>query len=299
MTGLMAAETGKIGITEERAPASPSRLALKRLMAKPAALVALAVLGALIVVTVGAPLLAPYDPLAMGTGPGLAPPDREHLFGTDLFGRDVFSRVIYGGRISLSVAFAAVWVSSLIGVALGLTAGYYGRGPDMAIMRGMDILLAFPGIFLALAIVALLGPGLNNAVLAVAISAIPTYTRTVRGCVLSAKENLYVDAARAIGVPGGRIVMRHLFPNVFAPVIILMTLGVAWAMLNISALSFLGLGSQPPIPEWGTMLYEGRIYLREAWWITTFPGLAIMITVMAVNRLGDGLRDALDPRLKT
>ncbi len=297
MTGLAAAKSDTV-MAGERTPASPWQLALRRLTAKPAALVALGVLAALILLAVGAPFLAPYDPLEMGTGPGLAPPDREHPFGTDLFGRDVFSRVIYGGRISLSVAFAAVWVSSLIGVALGLVAGYYGRAPDMAIMRAMDILLAFPGIFLALAIVALLGPGLNNAVLAVAIAAIPTYTRTVRGCVLSAKENLYVDAARAIGAPDGRIVLRHLLPNVFAPVIILMTLGVAWAILNICALSFLGLGSQPPIPEWGTMLYEGRVYLREAWWITTFPGLAIMVTVMAVNRLGDGLRDALDPRLK-
>jgi len=294
----MAAETDKVGAVEERVPTSPWRLALRRLTAKPAAIIALATLATLVMLAVGAPVLAPYDPLAMGTGPGLAPPDREHLFGTDLFGRDVFSRVIYGGRISLSVAFAAVCVSSLIGVGLGLTAGYYGRGVDMAIMRGMDVLMAFPGIFLALAIVALLGPGLNNTVLAVAISAIPTYTRTVRGCVLSAKENLYVGAARAIGAANGRIMLRHIFPNVFAPVIILMTLGVAWAILNISALSFLGLGSQPPTPEWGTMLYEGRVYLREAWWITTFPGLAIMVTVMAVNRLGDGLRDALDPRLK-
>ena len=295
---MMAAETGKIAAAEERAPASPSRLALKRLMAKPAALVALAVLGALII--------RRHRSAAAGAlrsaGDGHRPRPCTAGSRAPVRHRPVRPRclqpVIYGGRISLSVAFAAVLISSLIGVVLGLTAGYYGRGPDMAIMRGMDILLAFPGIFLALAIVALLGPGLNNAVLAVAIAAIPTYTRTVRGCVLSAKENLYVDAARAIGVPGRRIVMRHLFPNVFAPVIILMTLGVAWAMLNISALSFLGLGSQPPTPEWGTMLYEGRIYLREAWWITTFPGLAIMITVMAVNRLGDGLRDALDPRLK-
>ncbi len=278
--------------------ASPAALAWQRLTTKRAAMVALVVLVALVTLAAFSPLVAPYDPLAMGTGPGLNAPERTHLFGTDLFGRDVLSRVIYGGRISLAVAFAAVLFSSLIGVTLGLVAGYYGKWLDMVVMRAMDMLLAFPGIFLALAIVALLGPGLNNAVLAVGISAIPTYTRTVRGCVLSAKENLYVDAARAVGVPDGRIMLRHVLPNVFAPVIILMTLGVAWAILNICALSFLGLGSQPPTPEWGTMLFESRGFLREAWWATTFPGLAIMVTVMSVNRLGDGLRDALDPRLK-
>lgn len=286
------------GEAAERRPDSPNRLALRRLGRKPAAMIALAVLIVLVLLAAGAQLAAPYDPLAMGTGPGLNAPEPAHLFGTDLFGRDILSRVIYGGRISLAVAFAAVLLSSLIGVTLGLAAGYYGRWPDMIIMRAMDMLLAFPGIFLALVIVALLGPGLNNAVLAVGISAIPTYTRTVRGCVLSAKENLYVDAARAVGVPDFRIMLHHILPNVFAPVIILMTLGVAWAILNICALSFLGLGSQPPTPEWGTMLFEGRGFLREAWWATTFPGLAIMVTVMAVNRLGDGLRDALDPKLK-
>lgn len=278
--------------------ASPAALAWRRLTTRRTTLAALVVLVVLVALAAFAPLVAPYDPLAMGIGPGLNAPGRVHLFGTDLFGRDVLSRVIYGGRISLTVAFAAVLFSSLIGVTLGLVAGYYGKGLDMVIMRAMDLLLAFPGIFLALAIVALLGPGLTNAMLAVGISAIPTYARTVRGCVLSAKENLYVDAARAIGVPDHSIMLRHVLPNVFAPVIILMTLGVGWALLNIGALSFLGLGSQPPAPEWGRMLFEGRGFLREAWWVTTFPGLAIMITVMAVNHLGDGLRDALDPRLK-
>jgi len=278
--------------------ASPARQAWQRLTSKRMAMVALAVLIVLVLLAVFAPLVSPYDPLEMGTGPGLGGPERAHLFGTDLFGRDVLSRVIYGGRVSLAVAFAAVLFSSIVGVILGLAAGYYGKWLDTVVMRAMDMLLAFPGIFLALAIVSLLGPGLNNAVLAVGISAIPTYTRTVRGCVLSAKENLYVDAAHAVGVPDSRIMIRHVLPNVIAPVIILMTLGVAWAILNICSLSFLGLGTQPPTPEWGTMLYEGRGYLREAWWVTTFPGLAIMVTVMAVNRFGDGLRDALDPRLK-
>lgn len=277
---------------------SPTRAALRRLAHKPAAVIALVLLGTLVFMAVAAPIVAPYDPLEMATGDSLAPPDLAHPFGTDLFGRDVLSRAIHGARISLGVAFAAVLLAAVIGVTLGLTAGYYGRWPDMVIMRAMDMMLAFPGIFLALAIMSLLGPSLINAVLAVGISAIPTYTRTVRGCVLSARENLYVTAAQVVGCGDARTVLRHILPNVFAPVIILMTLGVAWAILNICALSFLGLGAQPPTPEWGIMLQEGRGFLREAWWVTTFPGVAIMITVMAVNRLGDGLRDALDPRLK-
>ncbi len=281
----------------ERA-ASPSYLALQRLAHKKAAVVSLAVLVVLVCISVFAPLVAPFDPLEMGTGPGLSAPEPAHLFGTDMFGRDILSRTIFGARISLAVGFSAVLFASLIGVTLGLMAGYYGGWPDMIIMRIMDMMLAFPGIFLALAIVALLGPSLTNAVIAVGISHIPTYTRTVRGCVLSARENLYVDAARVVGCGNLRIILQHILPNVFAPVIILATLGVAWSILNISALSFLGLGVQPPTPEWGLMLNEGRGHLRQAWWATTFPGLAIMVTVMAVNRLGDGLRDAFDPRLK-
>ncbi len=277
---------------------SPTRLALRRLQRKKAAMLSLSVLSILIAVSILAPFLAPYDPLEMGTGGSFSAPDPAHPFGTDLFGRDILSRTIFGAQISLAVGFSAVLFASVLGVTLGLIAGYAGGWLDMIIMRAMDMLLAFPGIFLALGIVALLGPDLRNAVLAVGISHIPTYTRTVRGCVLSAKENLYVDAARVTGCGTLRIVTLHILPNVFAPVIILATLGVAWAILNISALSFLGLGVQPPTPEWGLMLSEGRGYLRQAWWATTFPGLAIMITVMAVNRFGDGLRDAFDPRLK-
>jgi peptide/nickel transport system permease protein len=286
------------GSADWKSKQSPTVQSLRRLAHRPAALAALAVLVLLALLAAAAPIVAPYDPLAMGTGMGLAGPEREHIFGTDLFGRDILSRVIHGARISLGVAFASVLLAAVVGVTLGLLAGYYGGWLEMAVMRVMDILLAFPGIFLALSIVSLLGPSLVNAVLAVGISAIPTYTRTVRGCVLSARENLYVTAAHVAGCDSARIMLRHILPNVFAPVIILMTLGVAWAILNICALSFLGLGAQAPTPEWGLMLHEGRSYLRQAWWVTTFPGLAIMVTVMAVNRLGDGLRDALDPRLK-
>jgi peptide/nickel transport system permease protein len=277
---------------------SPGISAARRVLTKPAAVIALVVLLLMIVAGAAAPLIAPFDPMEMGTGGSHEAPAIAHLFGTDLFGRDIFTRVLYGARISLGVAFFAVLMSASIGVTLGLLAGYIGGWPDMIIMRGMDLLLAFPGIFLALIIVSLLGTGLENAVLAVAISAIPTYTRTVRGSVLSARENLYVTAAQSLGCPDRRIMVFHILPNVFAPVIILMTMGVAWAILNICSLSFLGLGAAPGTAEWGAMLYDGRGYLREAWWATTFPGLAIMVTVMAVNRLGDGLRDALDPRLK-
>jgi len=284
--------------SRERQIESPATAALRRLFRKPSATISLAALLTLALLAVFAEVIAPYDPLEMSTGAALGAPGPGHWFGTDLFGRDLLSRTIYGGRISLMVGIAAVIISSVIGVTLGLIAGYYGRWVDMAIMRTMDMILAFPGIFLALAVVSLLGTGLTNAVLAVAISTIPTYTRTVRGSVLSAKELLYVDAARAMGVPDRLILVRHLLPNVIAPIIILMTLGVAWAILSISSLSFLGLGAQPPTPEWGALLYEGRGFLREAWWLTTFPGAMIMITVMAVNRLGDGLRDAFDPRLK-
>lgn len=277
---------------------APGISAVRRVLTKPSAVVALVILLLLILAGIAAPLIAPYDPMQMGTGFGHESPTAAHLFGTDLFGRDIFTRVLYGTRISLGVAFIAVMISATIGVMLGLLAGYFGGWPDMVIMRTMDLLLSFPGIFLALIIVSLLGTGLQNAVLAVAISAIPTYTRTVRGSVLSARENLYVTAAQSVGCPDRRIMLVHLLPNVFAPVIILMTMGIAWAILSICSLSFLGLGAAPGTAEWGAMLYDGRGYLREAWWATTFPGLAIMVTVMAVNRLGDGLRDALDPRLK-
>lgn len=276
----------------------PARLALSRLVRKRAAMAALAVVVLLALAGVLAPVVAPYDPLLMSTESSFSPPGAQHLFGTDLFGRDILSRTVYGARVSLAVAFAAVAMACIIGVTLGLVAGYYGGPLEFVIMRAMDMLLAFPGVFLALIIVALLGTGITNAVLAVGVSAIPTYTRTVRGCVVASKGYLYVDAARVVGCRDRQIMVRHILPNVIAPVIVLATLGVAWAILNICSLSFLGLGAQPPTPEWGTMLFEGRGWLRQAWWATTFPGLAIMVTVLAVNRLGDGIRDAMDPRLK-
>lgn len=224
----------------------PTRLALGRLARRQTAVAALVIVAVLALAGILAPIVAPYDPLLMGTGGSFSPPDAQHLFGTDLFGRDILSRTIYGAQVSLSVAFAAVLLACTAGVTLGLMAGYYGGLLEMAIMRAMDMLLAFPGIFLALIVVALLGTGLPNAVLAVGISAVPTYTRTVRGCVAASKGYLYVDAARAVGCRDYQIMVRHILPNVIAPVVVLATLGVAWAILNISSLSFLGLGLNRP-----------------------------------------------------
>jgi peptide/nickel transport system permease protein len=204
--------------------------------------------------------------------------------------------VFYGTRISLLVGFISVSIAVVVGTLMGLVSGYYGRWVDTIVMRFVDIMLAFPGILLALALVSILGPSLPNLMIAVGISSVPSYARLVRGSVLAAKENVYVEAARVVGCSDTLIMRRHVLPNVVAPIIVVATLGVAAAILWAAALSFLGLGSQPPTPEWGRMLSEGRNYLREQWWIATFPGLAIMVTVLAMNLLGDGLRDTLDPR---
>jgi peptide/nickel transport system permease protein len=204
-----------------------------------------------------------------------------------------------GTPLSLSVGLISVGIAIVVGVVVGLLSGYYGGWVDSTLMRFIDVMLAFPGILLALTIVSMLGPSLTNLMIAVGVSSIPTYARLTRGSVLSAREEVYVSAARSIGVANRRILVRHILPNVVAPIIVTATLGVGAAILWAAALSFLGLGSQPPTPEWGRMLSEGRQYLRDHWWISTFPGLAIMVTVLAMNILGDGLRDVLDPRLKS
>jgi peptide/nickel transport system permease protein len=273
------------------------RTNLKRLFRNKGAVAGLVILGIMIALAVLAPVLPLADPIQIDSTHALYSPGTPFLFGSDQYGRDVFSRVVYGGRISLLVGPIAVVIALVPGVVIGLLAGYYGRWLDTALMRGIDIMLAFPGILLALAIVAVLGPSLTSLMIAVGIAAVPTYARLTRASVLSARENLYVDAARVVGARDAIILSRHILPNIVAPIIVVSTLGVGAAILVAATLSFLGLGSQPPTAEWGRMLSEGRQYLREQWWIATFPGVAIMLTVLALNLLGDGLRDALDPRL--
>lgn len=244
-------------------------------------------------------VLAPYDPILVLPDQRLQPPSGAHPFGTDELGRDVLSRAIFGARISMTVGLISVTVALVIGVTLGLVSGYLGGWTDNMIMRVIDILLAFPGILLAIVIAGALGPGLRNVMIAVGIFSMPSYARVVRASTLSVKEQDYIEALRALGASDPRIVFRHILTNVFAPIIVLATLGIATAILSAAGLSFVGLGAQPPTPEWGAMLSQARPYLRSEWWMATFPGLAIMITVLAVNLLGDGLRDALDPRLRT
>ncbi len=271
----------------------------RRVRTNPVALVAMAFLGAVVLAAIAAPVLTPYDPLEMPPGQQFLPPEPDHIAGTDLFGRDVATRLLFGGRLSLGIGAVAVLIAALPGIVLGLIAGYYGRWVDQLISWLVDVMLSFPTILLALTIVAALGPGIVNVVLAVGIASIPNYTRLVRGQVLSARRKSYVRAAVTVGCNDLRILWRHILPNIFGPIVVLATLDIGWAILNASALSFLGLGVQPPTPEWGTMLNEGRGYLRDAPWVTVAPGLAIALTVLAVNLLGDALRDALDPRRRS
>jgi peptide/nickel transport system permease protein len=270
----------------------------RRVLQNRGAVAGLCVLAVLALAALAAPVLPLANPIQIDASHALYSPGTPYLFGSDQYGRDVLSRVVYGGRVSLVVGPIAVAIALVPGVAVGLLAGFYGRWLDVLLMRVVDVMLAFPGILLALGIVAVLGPSLTSLMIAVGISSIPTYARLTRASVLSARENLYVDAARVVGAPDRTILLRHILPNVVAPVIVVGTLGVGAAILVAATLSFLGLGSQPPTAEWGRMLSEGRQYLREQWWIATFPGLAIMLTVLALNMLGDGLRDALDPRLR-
>jgi peptide/nickel transport system permease protein len=272
--------------------------AFRRLLRNRGAVTGLVILALLTLMAIFAPLIAPDEPNVMVPVDALAAPSLEHLFGTDQFGRDILSRIIFGARLSLQVGFIAVGIASIIGITLGVIAGYYGRWIDGTIGILIDIMLAFPGILLALAIVAILGPSLLNLMVAVGIAAVPTYTRLVRGTVLATKSLTYIEAARVVGAKDRTIMFRHILPNVIAPAIVLATLGIGGAILVGAALSFLGLGAKPPESEWGAMLSSGRNFLQQAWWITLFPGLAIMITVLSINLLGDGLRDALDPRLR-
>lgn len=278
--------------------ARPGSKALRRFLRHPGGMLGFFMLAALLLVALFAPVVAPYDPLKVDPINALLPPSSEHWMGTDTLGRDQLSRVIFGARISLRLGIVSVGIAMSLGVFLGVLAGYLGGRVDAVVMRVVDILLAFPSLVLALIAVFALGPGLTNAMIAVGISSIPVYARITRAEVLSAKENLYVQSAQALGAPAGGIMFRHILPNIIAPNIVMGALGTGSAILAGAALSFLGLGAQAPTPEWGLMLSQGRGFMSLAWWLTVFPGLGIMATVMSMNLLGDGLRDVLDPRLR-
>jgi peptide/nickel transport system permease protein len=270
----------------------------RRLRKNPLAMFGLFIVALLIFFAITADIIAPYKYYEQNLMASFQPPSREHLFGTDEFGRDILSRIIHGSRISLQVGLIAVGISVVLGGFFGAIAGFYGGRIDNLIMRGMDILLSIPSILLAIAIAASLGPGLYNMMVAVGISTTPQYARIIRGSVLSLRGQEFVEAAKAVGSSDTRIIMKHILPNCLAPIIVQSTLGVASAILTAAGLSFIGLGIQPPTPEWGAMLSGGREYIRDYAYMTIFPGLAIMITILALNFLGDGLRDVLDPKLK-
>ncbi|MCI8887844.1 MAG: ABC transporter permease [Hungatella sp.] len=262
------------------------------------AVVCLILLLVIVFAAVFADFVAPEGIDEQNIAQALQPPGLKHWFGTDNYGRDIFSRVIYGGRISLLVALLSTAVSTLAGVMLGAAAGYYGGLVDNVIMRIMDVFMAIPSLLMAIVLATSLGAGLRNTILAIAISSIPSFTRVVRAPVLSAKQNEYIEACRAIGARPLRLIVRHILPNVMAIIIVQSTLGVANAIISVASLSFLGLGVQPPTPEWGTMLSMGRSYITKCSWMVTYPGLAIVVSVICLNVLGDALRDVLDPRLK-
>lgn len=264
-----------------------------------AAVVGVVVLILMILSAVFAPQLTPYDPLDRDARARLAEPSLEHPFGTDSLGRDVLARILYGGRVSLQVGFYSIILATIIGTPLGLVAGYFGGRVDNIIMRIMDIILAFPGLILVIWLVAMLGSNMANVIFAIAFFSLPTYSRLVRGSTLSVREMDFVVAAESMGAKSLRILVWHVLPAVIGPLIVLTTLSVSGAIVTGASLSFLGLGVRPPTPEWGAMLADGRAYLRNAWWIAFFPGMTITLVVLAANIVGDGLRDALDPRVRT
>lgn len=269
-----------------------------RLLRHRAAAAGLAVLALFVFAAIAAPFLTPWDPQRQRLADALMQPSGDHLLGTDHLGRDLLSRILFGTRYSLFTGFAAVGIALVIGVPVGALSGYYGGWVDLVVQRFVDVLLSFPGFLLALSLVAVLGVGLTNVILAVGISAIPSFVRLVRASTLSLREQPFVEAARAVGAGDVRIIWRHVLPNSVAPVIVQATLNLGGAILVAAGLGFLGLGVQEPTPEWGTMLGEGRQYIFAATHVATFPGLAIFFAVLAFNLVGDGLRDAIDPRLR-
>ena len=272
------------------------QLVFVRFMSDPAAVGAVVILLLITLLAIFAPQVSPQSPIDPHYEKLLQPPSRQHLMGTDNLGRDVFTRVAYGGRESLKVGVLAALISLLVGSSLGVTAGYHGGWLDEVIMRIIDIFMAIPGFVLALIVIATIGPGLTNVMIALAVSGSPAYARLARSLVLSTKGSEYVDAAMAVGASKLRIIGIHILPNIFPSLLVYTALRVGTAILTAASLSFLGLGAQPPTPEWGAMLSDARNYIREAWWMSVFPGLAIVITCLCINLLGDSLRDILDPK---
>ena len=277
---------------------SPWKLAVLRLWNNKLSVIGLIVVLLMILIVLLAPIIATHEPTEMIYEDVLQAPSSEHLFGTDDLGRDIFSRVIWGGRESIRVGFLGVTIAIVGALILGVTTGYAGGWADMITQRIIEIFLAFPAILLLLSIVAALGPNLTTVLIALGISSIPAYTRLVRGSVLSVKNSEYITSARVIGAKDTRIMWKHVLPNMLGPILVYATLGLGSAIMTTAGLSYIGLGAQPPSPEWGAMLNYGRTYLRTAWWMSIYPGLAVSIIVLAINVFGDGLRDALDPKTR-
>ncbi|CAN7502911.1 ABC transporter permease subunit [Bosea sp. LjRoot90] len=300
----MSAETLQVPAVPPGAPPHPAREFWSCFSANRGAVAGLVVIGIVLLCALFAPLIAPHHPNLTNSAVFLKPPfwqeggSLSYPLGTDAIGRDILSRLIYGARLSLVIGIAVVAIAIVVGIVLGLIAGFFKGLADIAIMRVMDILMTMPSLLLAIVIVAILGPGLMNAMLAVAIVVLPHYVRITRAAVITEASKDYVVAAKVSGAQTTRLMFSEILPNCAAPLIVQATLGVSTAILDAAALGFLGLGAQPPTPEWGTMLADAREFVLRAWWVVTFPGLAILITVLAFNLLGDGLRDALDPKLK-
>ncbi len=275
------------------------KLLMKRFLKRRIAVIGLIICLGLIVISIMAPLITNYHPINDNDYINVsAPPSSEHVLGTDDYGRDIFSRIIYGSRITIVTAIVSVGIAAGIGTLIGAISGFSGRLIDSVLMRMTDAMMAFPVIILAIGVMAILGPGLNNVILAVGLTYTPRFARLVRGLVLSVKESEYVQAIKSIGGGNFRIIFRHILPNCMSPLIVQSTIYFAYAILAEASLSFLGLGAPPPEPSWGNMLYDARTHMIDAPWMSLFPGLAIAITVLGVNLLGDGLRDVLDPKLK-
>ncbi len=299
----MSAAQDPVAVPARRMSVRPARgrftTALKLLLTSPPTLFAVLVVAGVVVLALFDELIAPTGYNEVDVQQRLLPPGEGHWFGTDDLGRDVLSRVVLGAAVSLQVGAVAVGFSLLVGVTAGLLAGYYGRWLDTVLMRLMDVLFAFPAILLAIAVIAILGPGTTNAMIAIGITYTPVFARVTRAAVLGVKESVFVRASRSVGVSDARMLLRHVLPNAAPPIIVQTSVSLAFAVLAEAALSFVGLGTQPPAPSWGRMLSEGRGYLEDAWWMAVFPGLAIVLLVLAFNLLGDGLRDVLDPQQRS